>query len=214
MIEHLTPADLGEVAAAGADPEMLAVLARTPAILLETSLFPYQAGAAFVSGILAGGGYDAVNAAFDRLPESTEQILHPEKYEAGESPVDVELPGNLASRLGSGWTLDGQDTLGELQLRIWLREGGVKGDVARIAAEGWGGDRTGLLAGAGGDAVVMVTEWDSTADAIEFAAAADQVVDGVGGRSVRLGRGVALIVGTADVTVGTLESLLSPFVGG
>jgi hypothetical protein len=180
MIEHLTPADLGEVAAAGADPEMLAVLARTPAILLETSLFPYQAGAAFVSGILAGGGYDAVNAAFDRLPESTEQVLHPDKYDAAEAPIAVEVPADLASTFGAGWSLDAQDTIGELQLRIWLREGGVKGDVARVAAEGWGGDRAALLSVDGtDDVVVLVTAWDTTADAAEFRSAATDAVAGL-----------------------------------
>ena len=180
MIEHLTPAELGEVAAAGADPEMLAVLARTPAILLETSFFPYQAGAAFVSGILAGGGYDAVNAAFDRLPESTEQVLHPDKYDAAEAPIAVGVPADLAATFGAGWSLDAQDTIGELQLRIWLREGGVKGDVARIAAEGWGGDRAALLSIDGtGDVVVLVTEWDTTADAAEFRSAATDAVAGL-----------------------------------
>jgi len=200
MIEHLTPAELAQVAAESADPEMLAILARTPAILLETSLFPYQAGAAFVSTLLAGGGYDGVNAAFDRLPESTEQILHPEKYAAGEAPIDVELSDDLASRFGAGWTLDAQDTLGELQLRVWLREGGVRGDVARVATEGWGGDRLALLAaqGAGGDVVVLVTEWDSTGDAGEFEAAArDALTELRGGTVVSAGRRVVLSIGEA-----------------
>ena len=196
MIDHLTPAELGEVAAAGADPEMLAVLARTPAILLETSFFPYQAGAAFVSGILAGGGYDAVNAAYERLPESTEQVLHPEKYVAREVPVDVRIPDDLASRFGAGWTLDAQDTLGELQLRIWLREGGLLGDVAREASEGWGGDRIALLGApdSGGDVIVISTAWDTAADATRFRDAAAAAVAG-------LGRGGSVVIRDDRVVV-------------
>ncbi|MEW5991910.1 MAG: hypothetical protein AB1736_11275 [Chloroflexota bacterium] len=197
MLEHLTAAELGQVAAEGADPEMLEVLARTPAILLETSFFPYQAGATFVSGILAQGGYDAVNAAFERLPESTEQVLHPEKYDAGESPVEVTLPEDVASRFGSRWSLDAQDTLGELQLRVWLREGRVRGDVARLAAEGWGGDRVGLLGGPDGDVIVLATAWDSEADAAEFRTAADDAVLALGLQvaSMRAGRNVAFLIG-------------------
>ena len=35
------------------------------------------------------GGWDAVDAVFADLPRSTEQVLHPEKYEAREAPIDV-----------------------------------------------------------------------------------------------------------------------------
>jgi hypothetical protein len=199
MLEHLTPAELGEVAAEANDPEMLEVLARTPAILLETSFFPYQAGATFVTGLLGQGGYDAVNAAFERLPESTEQILHPEKYAAGERPIDVEVPAGLASDFGAGWSLDAQDTLGELQLRVWLREGGVKGDVARVATEGWGGDRIALLAATGGagDAIVLITDWDTVADAREFRSAAADVLlqTGRAGLLDSSGTRVAVVMG-------------------
>ena len=39
------------------------------------------------------------------MPESTEQILHPEKYAADEGPVKVAMPVDLAARLGTGWTV-------------------------------------------------------------------------------------------------------------
>ncbi|HEX4898703.1 MAG TPA: hypothetical protein VFV53_10135 [Candidatus Limnocylindrales bacterium] len=214
MIEHLSPAELGEVAAAGADPEMLAILARTPAILLETSLFPYQAGAAFVSTLLGGGGYDAVNAAYDRLPESTEQVLHPEKYVAGEAPVDVEVPPDLAATFGAGWSLDAQDTLGELQLRIWLREGGLKGDVARLAAEGWGGDRAALLSVEGtGDVVVLVTEWDTTADAAEFRSAAADAVAGLGLEAVIVANDRRVVLAIGAAAPASIRSILDGLAG-
>ena len=214
MIEQLTPAELGEVALAGADPAMLAVLARTPAILLETSLFPYQAGAAFVSGILAGGGYDAVNAAFARLPESTEQVLHPDKYDAGEAPIDVELPADLASTFGAGWSLDAQDTIGELQLRTWLREGGLKGDVARVAAEGWGGDRVALMSVDGtGDVVVLLTEWDTTADAAEFRSAATDAVAGLDLEAVTVANDRRVVLAIGAEAPASIRSILESLAG-
>ncbi|MBF8290350.1 MAG: hypothetical protein HW391_1318 [Chloroflexi bacterium] len=181
MTANLSVAELAELAAGAADPEMLAVLARTPPILLETSLFPYTAGSAFVTALLAAGGYAAVDVAFANLPVSTEQVIHPEKYLAGEEPVDVSFPADLAARLGAGWTLDAQDTLGELQLRVWLRQGGVAGDVARLAAEGWGGDRVALLGGPGvnDDVVVIVIEWDTIADAAAFRVAATDAATGL-----------------------------------
>jgi hypothetical protein len=194
MLEHLTPDELLAVAAEASDPEMLEVLGRTPAILLETSFFPYQAGAAFVSGLIAAGGYDAVNDAFGLLPESTEQVLHPEKYRAREAPIEVEVP-DLTTEFG--WGLDAEDTLGELQLRIWLREAGVKGDVARIAADGWGGDRLALFDTGEGDVVALVTEWDTRADATEFRHSASDGVRNLGlpGVVELAGQRVVVVIG-------------------
>ena len=97
---NLTPEEFAEVQAAGADPESMAVLARTPAILVESLLFPYTAGQAFILPVQTAGGWDAVNALYDDLPRSTEQILHPDKYRAGEEPVAVKLPANARDRDG------------------------------------------------------------------------------------------------------------------
>lgn len=181
MTGNLTTTELAQIAREAADPELLAILVRTPAILLETSLFPYQAGAVFVGALLAEGGYAAVDAAYSDPPSSTEQVIHPEKYLAGEGPVRVRIPSGLGNRFGKDWSLDAQDTLGELQLRVWLREGGLAGDVAREAAEGWGGDRLALIGGPGGiDLIVVVSEWDTRADAVAFRAAAEEAAAGLG----------------------------------
>lgn len=218
MIASLSPAELGQIVAEAAAPDVLEVLARTPAILLETSLFAYQAGVAFVGSLLAQGGYAAVDAAYEALPASTEQIIHPEKYLAGEAPVDVELPADLAARIGAGWRLDAQDTLGELQLRVWLREGGLAGDVARLAAEGWGGDRLALLAapGGAGDVVVLVAEWDTTADAAEFRSAAEDALAGfdLGGSVVAAGRRVVIAIGDGGASRADLDVILEVLAAG
>ena len=49
------------------------------------------------------GGWTSIDAIYDRLPVSTEQVLHPEKYDANEAPIKVELPSSLAKDLGTGW---------------------------------------------------------------------------------------------------------------
>ncbi len=218
MTANLSPVELGQIVAEAADPEILAVLGRAPAILLETSLFAYQAGAAFVGTLLAQGGYWAVDAAYEALPASTEQVIHPEKYLTGEAPVDVALPGDLAARFAGGWTLDAQDTLGEFQLRIWLREGGLAGDVARLAAEGWGGDRLALLAapGGAGDVVVLVTEWDTAGDAAEFRVAADGVVAGLASAGTVIAKGRRVVIAIGDVAVhgADLDAVLEALAAG
>ena len=176
MSEHLGPAELGELLKV--DPEVQAQLERMPAILRETLLFPYQQGLIFVNGIWARGGWDAVDRAYARLPDSTEQVLHPEKYEAREMPVEVPLDADaLASAMGAGWSGTPEDTLGEFQLSVWLRENGVKTLPAGDAAAGWGGDRLAYLRGPDGAwTLVLRTAWDTSADAAEFVDAAGTVV--------------------------------------
>jgi hypothetical protein len=179
-IENFDLSDLAELLALGNDPEATALLEDMPAILRETLLFPYTTGLTFVQAIQAPGGWPAVNDLYDRMPTSTEQILHPEAYAANEAPVVVELPGDLATELGDGWSMPLQDTFGELQLGIWLRESGADPDAAAAATAGWGGDRLAVYDGPDDAwAVVVDTRWDSARDANEFADAAQGAVDGL-----------------------------------
>jgi len=180
MTRNLTPAELGEVLAAGLDPDALEAFNNAPAYLRETALFPYQDGLAFVMPRIASGGYAAVDAVFADPPDSTEQVLHPAKYATREAPLPVAIPADLAASLGSGWSEAGQDTLGELILRIWLKAGGVSAAQAATAAAGWGGDRIALLRGPNGRlGVYLRIAWDTPGDADEFAAAARTVVAGL-----------------------------------
>lgn len=191
---NLGQAELLELLKAASDPAAQAVLARTPAIMRETLTFPYTTGLGYVSAVKSAGGWPAVTAYFTAMPPSTEQILHPEKYTAGEAPVAVTFPADLAARLGAGWTVPLLDTFGEFQTGIWLRESGVVAADATKAATGWGGDRLAVTEGPKGAwAVVIQTEWDTTTDATEFEKAATtalkqavgvaRVLPGVGGKA-------------------------------
>jgi hypothetical protein len=177
ITQNLSSEELGELLAAALDPEALEALNNAPAYLRETSLFPYQDGLALVQRLTADGDYEPVNAAFDDPPDSTEQVLHPNKYLQREDPIRVRIPdsfpGGFAGRVGSGWTELARDTLGELILRVWLTEHNVDAELAREAAAGWGGDRLVLLRSPDGSlAVALKTTWDSVAEAGEFAEAA------------------------------------------
>jgi hypothetical protein len=180
--DNLTQAELLELLKASSDPATQAVIDRTPAILRDTLTFPYTTGLAYVSSVQASGGWAAVNAYFTAMPKSTEQILHAEKYTAGEMPVAVTLPADLAARLGTGWTVPLQDTFGEFQLGLWLRENGVPAADATKAAAGWGGDRLAVTEGPNGAwAVAIHTVWDTAADAAEFENAATIALKKAGG---------------------------------
>jgi hypothetical protein len=166
--ENLTADEFADVQAAGTDPQSMAILARTPAILVESLLFPYTAGQAFVLPVKTASGWKAVDALYDDLPRSTEQILHPAKHRSGEEPVTVKLPSTLAADMGKGWSEAIQDTFGEFQLGVWLRESGIRSGDDRLAVlngpeEAW--------------AVVMRSTWDTADDAAAFQQAAGEAVD-------------------------------------
>ncbi len=62
-----------------------------PRALRETLIFPYSQGAEWATDVYKRGGWKMVSAAYAKLPLSTEQILHPEKYFSYEVPVKMTL---------------------------------------------------------------------------------------------------------------------------
>jgi hypothetical protein len=204
--KNLTSDELIQVLRASLDPEALTILGKMPPILREPLSFPYDNGLRFVLGMQQRGGWTAVNAAFAKPPASSEQILHPEKYDAAEAPVAIDVPRDLDIRMGDGWKVGLQDTMGELQLGIWLRLGLIRVPLATAAAAGWGGDRVTLLDGPNGSwAIAMMTAWDTAADAAEFADGAGQVLTALGTRgtvNAAGGKTVTVLLGS-DATVAT-----------
>jgi hypothetical protein len=198
--QNLTPDEFAEVQAAGTDPEAMEILSRTPQILVEGLLFPYTAGQAFVLPVQMSGGWKAVDALYEDMPRSTEQILHPDKYRAGEEPVAVVLPKTLATDMGKGWKASMHDTFGEFQLGVWLRASGVRSGDASSAAAGWGGDRLAVLNGPDDAwAVVMRSTWDTADDAKAFQqAAGTAVTNGTDpGTVIADGRDITIVVASA-----------------
>jgi hypothetical protein len=110
-----------------------------PHILRSTLIAPYMEGLGFVHTLRRKGDWKAVNAAWDRPPTTTEQILHVDKWEANEGPLPVPAP--TAATLGEGWKKDDEDTFGELGFALSFAEW-IDVEEARKAAAGWGGDRT------------------------------------------------------------------------
>jgi len=177
--QHLTQAELGQIMAAAADDASIKILLDMPAVLRESLLFPYTLGLGFVSGLQASDGWAGVNTAYGRPPASTEQIIHPDKYFANEAPIPVELPKDLATRLGPGWKVALQDTFGEFQMQVWLKQNtAIPASTAVDAAAGWGGDRVAVVDGPNGSwGVALRTIWDTDADAVAFEAAATPIVE-------------------------------------
>lgn len=141
-----------------------------PSFLLEDILFPYTAGFDFVRALYQQNGMAAIEDAWNNLPQSTEQILHPDRYLAGDMPQVVTL-APLTETLGVGWELLEQDTFGEFYLRQYLRQQLDENSVV-LAATGWGGDQYAVYWHEADEAVTMVLRlaWDSAQDKAEFEA--------------------------------------------
>ncbi|HEU4404693.1 MAG TPA: hypothetical protein VFS43_05315 [Polyangiaceae bacterium] len=113
-----------------------------PSILRASLVAPYLDGLLFVNALRRRGGWAAVDRAWRRPPATTEQLLHPDKYERDERPKPV--PPAPVDALGGGFRALYTDTQGEQALRLMFEEWGPL-DKATSAAAGWGGDRVSLL---------------------------------------------------------------------
>ncbi len=146
-----------------------------PVWIRDTLLFSYFQGAVFCVSARRQGGQALLDYAFTTdPPRSTEQILHPEKWHTRrDDPVGLRFP-DLAAEL-PGYRKAAEGEMGELSLRIFLREGlkatEKTAERANTAAAGWGGDRFAVYEKDGGRLVVWITEWDTEADAGEFRSA-------------------------------------------
>jgi hypothetical protein len=200
MIEYaaryLNPFALG-AATAGLDPGTEGV----PRFFVESLIWAYLRGAAFVGALReAGRGWAEVDAALERPPVSTEQVLHPQAFLRDERPQPV-VPDVVALR-ERGWKVVGRGELGEFTTAQLLRLAAPR-PVAAVAARGWGGDGYVLLAREPGPAAcerdcrrtrVLVVEWrwDLAAEAREFRRALPAYLVGGLGAAPRRAAGWAL----------------------
>jgi hypothetical protein len=145
-----------------------------PPYMAADLYFPYEYGYIFVQLLYNDGGFDAVDAAYQDVPLSTEQILHPEKY-PDDKPLTVKLP-DLTEVLGEGWTLYDENVMGEWYTYLILNKAYEKAyrlseSIAEEAAAGWGGDAYAFYLNDATDEVVFVMDavWDTMDDAGEFA---------------------------------------------
>ncbi|MDH5490986.1 MAG: hypothetical protein OEY14_03340 [Myxococcales bacterium] len=181
----------------------IGALADAPAIVRHTLLAPYARGVIFAAALHARGGWPAIDSAHARPPTSTEQVLHPEKYLARELADPISLPA-FAHLEAEGWRPAGEDSLGELEMAVYLGIGSESG-ADWGAAEGWSGDRLRLyepeVAGASDPPrakLVWFSAWDDLAEAAEAETAARRVVGteglGAGPHWVeRRGRGLLIL---------------------
>ena len=141
-------------------------LSRLPLILRESLLFPYVDGADFMIAFEGRRATPEEQPYGDRLPASTEQVLHPSRYTAHELPARLTFPPPAR-----GDTLIYDDDFGEFETRVALRTWSIGEADALVAASGWNGDRYEVLGAPSGTVVLWASAWDTAPDAAEFARA-------------------------------------------
>ena len=142
---------------------------QAPRALRESLLFPYEEGSAWATQLYKRGGWEMVSQAFAKLPQSTEQILHADKYFAYEAPQKLTLP-DFKAVLGPTWKRIDSDVNGEWGCYLILDEFLNNATESKQAAAGWGGDRFALYETGKPDEffIVQLTGWDTERDAREF----------------------------------------------
>ena len=132
----------------------------------EDLVFAYNSGFGFVERLVADRGLGGLNRAYDLIPTTVEQILHPAAYFALEPSREVALPETTVA----GYAVHREGEFGEWNLQLFLLEG-IPDGAATIAAAGWGGDAYRILWDGTNVAFAYLYEGDTPRDAEELEAA-------------------------------------------
>jgi hypothetical protein len=133
-----------------------------PRLLREGLVAPYLYGAQFMS--YWQGTELADSTPFGvRLPRSSEQILHPERYVRGDRPLALRFED------GAGEVIT-EDVVGEFEIHLLGAQlgGGMTGSSP--PAIGWGVDRYRVYRSSAGPALVWYLVWDDLESARLFQA--------------------------------------------
>ena len=176
------------------------------------SFFPYADGPGFVDAIYQQRGWEGVNALYDDLPASTEQVIHPDRY-GEDAPTNVSIDDTSAdgwSRVEPGdpgrpdYAVLGQSALtamfaytlyddynrsSAVSSRAFLNSDGP-GQVNRSDpfdyglnyTDGWDGDRMFVYQQRNRTGYVWKLTWDSPAEAREFVAGYETLLAHWGGQ--------------------------------
>lgn len=127
-----------------------------PDILKRSLIAPYVDGLSFVHFLRRRGGWAEVDRAWQNPPESTEQLLHPEKFLVHERPLGLPVP---PSPPGGPSVVTLHDVEGEQTLRLLFEEWLPRRPAANAAAD-WGGDRVAVFREGGRVAAAIHVRYD------------------------------------------------------
>ena len=124
-----------------------------PLVIREGLLFPYIEGADFMRWWERRSGQGDTVPFGPRMPRSSEQVLHPERYAAGDAPLTLVIDAM------PGRTLH-EDALGEVEVALLAAQLAGASGVSYDPPVGWGGDRYRVVETPGGPALVWYLVFD------------------------------------------------------
>lgn len=173
FFQYASPQDVEEISRYQPPQQLIPDMFPPPYAIPELS-FPYVQGGAFVEALHDRGSWAEVNRAYENPPTTTEQIMHPEKYFAGEDALLVADP-LLLDTLDQGWRILKSESLGEWTTYLLLGFGADNAAAlddfeAAEAAAGWGGDQYQVYFNDNLDQTILVAHWvwDTNVDADQF----------------------------------------------
>lgn len=152
-----------------------------PPSMVELWLFPYKYGVNFVSYLYKEGGWDLVDKAYYRPPNTTEQIIHPEKYLVGEGFQRVSSP-----KPKGGYEVIRTDRFGEHFIRVFLSSH-IDLEESVKASTGWNGDNFTYYRVNGENLFAWSIAWDTDRDRLEFHESMERLMEAV--KAIPLGNG-------------------------
>ena len=175
--EQVFGPDWREQAAAEEPPDSGGGEIDIPPFLLRSFAFRYNECPAFVRSLYDEGGWAAVNAAFENPPDTTEQVLHPDKYRSREL-ANTGPPVDLTEDL-DGWKRLDSAQFGEYDVFNYAVTLTGSPEAAVIAAAGWGSGwvRSYRDNENSARAVVQLSlGWDTRQDLFEFVSVFDAIL--------------------------------------
>jgi hypothetical protein len=132
------------------------MMAKAPAFIRDSLLFPYLDGASFTQQVLkANSGWADFKRVFEIPPTSTQQIIHPELYFAGVQPLSVSFPSGFDQIAPHGYRKLEENVLGEFGLSELLKQY-LPPDVAAKVSPEWAGDRYAVFESADKSKLMLV----------------------------------------------------------
>lgn len=124
---------MASMAGSGAGASGFPVLQRVPLYMRESLMFPYSQGLMFQHKVLAKLGKEGFKEVFRRAPQSTQEILHPEKYFEKLTPLAAQFPPFLKEK---EWKKLTEGSVGEFDHKILLKQ---YSPSMELVAEQWRG---------------------------------------------------------------------------
>jgi hypothetical protein len=150
------------------------VFEKAPLYMRESLVFPYAKGMVFQHEVVMKYGQKGYREVFERAPNTTQEILHPDKYFDRVQPLVPKLAALARTR---GWKKQAEGTVGEFDLSILLKQ---YAEGTETLASRWRGGGYQLWEDRVGRRTVLIssTAWENDAAAREFLGAYRKILNG------------------------------------